>query len=434
MSLEKILSEIKGKTHEANFASFDASKVKIGPLGEMIVRAKIMQPGWTSYQLADGTKYKTHMSADDLNQAVTTCNKKPVTNRHPAGLVNPKNWVGSTKGMTGETASFDGRWLENDLSIADETTQKDSINFPAVSAGYTWKMKSYTVQPPTWNADTQSMDEDVLLIHIQDIKINHVATAVRNPRSKGAGISFDEEGNKIPFDKNSDLIPALGFSADEDKTPTHEEKHMDDKIITRELRGFKIGGNNFDEVDVIFPESARTGVQPLLKRAEDLENALRTTQNSLDEATGQNKVLTAEKEKLEASTKDMIPKENLDEEVTKLVALKEQVNMWDAFAEAEGCNMDEFKETEPAARLLSLQKVVISKNHPNVTFDEKHISGAAMGLEAILKERHKNSNHILAGIAAGDALKSGPPEEFQSKDEQQPKKGKKSLLERALTS
>jgi hypothetical protein len=355
--------------------SFDAYTVERDSQGRAIVNAKIMKAGRLKYKTADGKVWYGNISLDELKKAVPTASHKPVTIKHPPGLVTPKDFKKYQEGFSTdgyEIKEIDGeQWLTGPVILASEkaiqTAEDEKLG---VSPGYNRKAVPTGVENE---------------FDFVDIDINHIAIGCDNPRAKGASISLDEA--------EDDSARIYSF-AKKQQTP----KPRGRMAIKQKLSAVKVGAVSMDEAPIEYEEASENAIKVLTDRESVLIQALTATQESMDNAetahktevgelSGANKILTDEvkdlKEKLENSV-------SMDEIETKIQELSDVRNV-----------ADRHKVDTKFTNVFDGMKAVVEKVSPGQSFDDAEIPGAykiIAGNEKDAIERQKSKEALAKGV------------------------------------
>ncbi len=341
--------------------SFDAVTVERDSQGRGVVSAKIMKAGRLKYQDEKGNTFYGNISLEELKKAAPSAGMKPITIKHPPGLVKPSDVTRYQEGVSAdgyEVKEIDGeQWLvgpailQSDLAIKTAETGK-----LGVSSAYNRKA-----------VPTGTKGEFDFI----DIDINHIAIGCDNPRAEGAGISLDEA--------EEDSAKIYSFA----KAAKPKKKEV---IMKRVLNAVKVGDFSLDEAPITYDEEG-TGTEQAIakfqeretksvlhmsKMQESMDEAEETHKTALGTATGENKALKKQVEDLETKQKTMISMDDLDAKVGELAEVKEQA-VFHKVKDAFGTPFDG-------------KKLVVAAVFPDESFDDSEIEGAYKTIKGNAKD------------------------------------------------
>lgn len=376
--------------------SFDAYEVKKDSQGRGIVRARIMTTGRLKYIDKNGNVFFGNISLDELKSAKerNTASLKPITVRHPPGMLSPSDVTKYQEGMSGEgfvIEEYDGKpWLVGPVVLQTDTAISAAENGEfGVSSGYQRK------------AVPTGVDGE---FDFKDIDINHIAIACKNPRAEGASISLDEAEDDS----------ARIYSFANQQKPKKKEVIMKQKLIA-----VKVGDFSLDEASIEYDETG-TGTEHAIAKYDERETKLveklELTQASMDNAqiehdqaigdlSGENKVLKAKLEELEKEKEGMVSLDDIDTMVEERAEIQNGLD-------TRGIK-SEFKT------VLEGKRLVVEHDFPNVSFDDAQIDGAYKTRnlnEGDLNERRKSKEALLKLKNGDHSMDSGNRISFSQLD------------------
>lgn len=372
--------------------SFDAVTVERDSQGRGVVSAKIMKAGRLKYQDEKGNTFYGNISVEELKKAAPSAGMKPITIKHPPGLVKPSDVTRYQEGVSAdgyEVKEIDGeQWLFGPAILqSDRAIKTAETGKLGVSAAYNRK------------AVPTGTDGEFDFV---DIDINHIAIGCDNPRAEGAGISLDEA--------EEDSAKIYSFA----KAAKPKKKEV---IMKQKLNAVKVGDFSLNEAPIEYDE-AGTGTEQAIAKLQDRETKvvarLAIVQESMDEAeethktalgtaTGENKALKAKVEELETAQKTMISVDDLDAKVGELAEVKEQAvfhKVKDAFGTP-----------------LEGKKLVVKAVYPDESFDDSEIEGAYKTIKGNSKdsaEMRKSKEALLK--QSNSSMDSGDKVSFSQID------------------
>jgi hypothetical protein len=333
--------------------SFDAYEVKKDSQGRGIVTAKIMKVGKLKYNTPEGKTFYGNISLEELEKAIPTARHKPVTIKHPPGMLNPSDVTKYQEGISTDNfriEDMDGeQWLVGDYILqSDKAIETAESGKLGTSAGY------------FRNAVPTDVDGEFDFVNID---FNHHAIGCDNPRAEGAGLSLDEA--------EEDSAKVYSFAKQQ------KPKQKREVIMKRQLNAVKVGADfSMDEAPIEYDE-AGTGtdnaISVLIDREGKLVSHMEKMQESMDNAeeahkeregelSGENKALKAKVEELEKEKETMISLDEVDEISNERSGIKDEI----AARGIEGT----FKT------ILEGKRMVVEHDFPDQSFDDAEIEGA----------------------------------------------------------
>ncbi len=391
--------------------SFSKYTLERDSQGRAVVPAKVMKAGRLKYQTPSGKVFYGNISLDSLKNAAKTANLKPITIKHPPGLLKPSDVTKYQEGISAsdfKVEEIDGeQWLVGSLVLQSEkaiqTAESGEIG---ISAGYLRNIE---------NIENIDFRDDVEF----NPDINHIAIACQNPRAKGASISLDEAEDDS----------ARIYSFANQQKPKKKEVIMKQKLIA-----VKVGDFSMDEASIEYDEEG-TGTEQAIAKFQDRETKLvsslegmRESMDSMEtdhkkevgDLTGENKGFKSRIEELEKEKENMISLDDIDAMVSERAAIQNDLD-------SRGIK-DEFKT------VLDGKKLVVNHDFPNESFDDSEIDGAYKTRnlnDGDLKEQLKSKNAIKKLKDGSHSLDSGDSVSFSQISVSALKKNRDRLKRRA---
>jgi len=329
--------------------SFDAYKVTRDSQGRALVDAKIMKVGRLKYDDGQGGTFYGNITLAELKKAAKTANLKPVTIKHPPGLVKPSDVTKYQEGFSADGFKVEERdgeqWLVGRLVLQSEKAIEtaESGKF-GISAGY--------------NRKAVRTNEKGVFDFI-NIDINHTAIGVDNPRAEGAGLSLDEASNTT----------GKVYSFAEQQPPKQREIMK----LKRTQNAVSVGSFSMDEAPIEYEQESENAIDKMVDRESQLVGALTAAQTSLDEATtdtekqvgdlsGENKGLKSQIEELETKMKGMISMDDIEGRVKELSDIQAVATL--------------HKIDVKFATPFDGKKSIVEKVYSGQSFDDSEIEGA----------------------------------------------------------
>jgi len=358
--------------------SFDNYSVVRDSQGRATLKAKIMKAGKLRYKTPSGHIFYGNISLDELKKAGLTASMKPVTVKHPPGLLTPKDVTKYQEGMSTDGYAVEEikgeQWLVGPLLLqsekAIETAESGEVG---VSTGYARKAV------PT---------SEKGVFDFTDIDINHIAIGCSNPRAEGAGLSLDEA--------EDDSARMYSFA----KTAKPQKQEV--SIMKQKLNAVKVGDYSLDEAPIEYDEGGKGAEETVLtfqRRENSLVTQLGKVQESMDSAeiasgekigelTGANTILTEQNEALKKQVGEMVSVDDIDELVNSLAEVHE-------VAELNGVEGKFKTETEGI-------KAIVDKVSPGHSLDDSELRGAY----AVIKGNPKDAKEMRKSKEALSKLKN----------------------------
>lgn len=374
--------------------SFDSYKIETDSQGRAIVNAKIMTTGRLKYKNKNGDVFFGNISLEELEKAIPSANLKPITIKHPPGMLRPSDVTKHQKGFSADgykIKEIDGKpWLFGPVVLnSEEALNVAESGELGVSAGY------------FRDAEPTGIDGE---FNFKNIDINHIAIGCDNPRAKGAGLSLDEAEDDS----------ARIYSFANQQKPEKKEVIMKQKLIA-----IKVGDFSMDEASIEYDESGTGTIQAIEKfqdRETKLVNKLVDFQESMDslevsynekigDLTGETKGLNAKVEELEQEMSKMISLDDIDKMAEERADVKAELV-------ARGIE-DDFRT------ILEGKKLVVKHDFPNQSFDDSEIEGAYKTRNVDKKDliERRKSNDALLKLKSGDhSMDSGDRVSFSQLD------------------
>lgn len=341
--------------------SFDSVTIREDAHGRATVKAKIMKVGQLRYLDQSGKEFFANINLDDLERAKTSVALKPITIKHPQGMLTDKDIKLYQEGVSadnGKIEEIDGEtWLTNDIVLTTETAKNVAREGKlGISAGYY----------------RDAVPNGVNIVDFKDIDINHIAIGCDNPRANGAELYSLDSSESI-----------TGRIFDLDKTQHKNEVSMEKRI----LNAVKGQGFSLDEAPIEYDATSSPAIEKLVNREKALvgqfESEVGKNKQSFDEQTeklkSENGNLSGEVKGLKTKTEELEKKlegsMSMDEAQNKIKELS------DIQAVATTHGMD-IKFSTP----FDGKKAVVEKVYSGQSFDDGEIDGAYKTITANPKD------------------------------------------------
>lgn len=104
----------------------------------MVVQARIARTGVQIYKNEDGTRRREYRSPAEVGHADALASLKliPFTVYHPPVMVTAENATTYTRGTTGETVTFDGKWVSATIAVQAKDAVEALGHMQQISVGY----------------------------------------------------------------------------------------------------------------------------------------------------------------------------------------------------------------------------------------------------------------------------------------------------------
>jgi len=364
--------------------SFDSVTIREDAHGRATVKAKIMKVGQLRYLDQSGKEFFANINLDDLKRAKRTVALKPITIKHPQGMLTDKDIKLYQEGISadnGQIEEIDGEtWLTNDIVLTTETAKNVAREGKlGISAGYY----------------REAVPNGANIVDFKDIDINHIAIGCDNPRANGAELySLDSS--------DSDIGRIFELDIQQTKTEVGMEKRI--------LNAVKGQGFSLDEAPIEYDTTSSPAIEKLVNREKALvgqfESEIEKAKQSFDEQTedlkakngellGETKALKAEIEKKDLKISKSI---SMDDAEAKLELLADAKNVASKLSIEIGSSLDSLGIDEKIAKL---QRMSAEKVNPGASFDsDDEVLGAFKTIQA----NPKDSSEMIKSKAA---LRSG---------------------------
>lgn len=179
--------------------------------GSLIVQAKFSRTGVQTYTNADGSKRREYRPPTEVGHAdsLTSLKLIPFTVLHPPVMVTTENATQFSRGTTGETVNFDGRWTSGTIAVQTKDGVDALGRMTQISVGYECDLEMTPgVSPEGERYDCVQ----------RNIRGNHVALVPDARAGAEAAVRMD-----------ASACLELDLSTD------HKDAHMDTAALTAQL-------------------------------------------------------------------------------------------------------------------------------------------------------------------------------------------------------
>ena len=179
------------------------------PQGGVRVDAALTRTGVLEYPGPNGTVIREYRPADEVARAdsLATLAHAPVTNRHPPGAVNPRNYKTYAVGTVAGEARMDGELVVASLVIqdADALAAIETGKRREISCGYNCDLDDTPGETP----------EGIRFDRVQrNIVYNHVAIVERGRAGSSVALRMDADGNLTIDEESMDPKEIAKLQAD----------------------------------------------------------------------------------------------------------------------------------------------------------------------------------------------------------------------------
>lgn len=179
------------------------------PQGGVRVDAALTRTGVLEYPGPNGTVIREYRPPDEVARAdsLATLAHAPVTNRHPPGAVNPRNYKTYAVGTVAGEARMDGDLVVASLVIqdADALAAVETGKRREISCGYNCDLDETPGETP----------EGIRFDRVQrNIVYNHVAIVERGRAGSSVALRMDADGNLTIDEENMDPKEIAKLQAD----------------------------------------------------------------------------------------------------------------------------------------------------------------------------------------------------------------------------
>ncbi len=269
------------------------------PQGFLKIGGNISRTGVLTYVRADGTEFRELRTPDEVFRpdSLRTLEMAPLTDRHPAGLVNTRNVRDLQVGLV-TMPRKDARFIAADLVVQDQRMidKIDKGDARELSAGYTCNIDS---NPGEHNGERFDGIQ-------RDIIYNHVALGPRDWGRAGNDVRLHVDG------MDADLMPILAVQRQDDRDrriPEIETRRNQMDSVT-----IKIDGLEF--------EVAKTAAPAIEKALGDRDGKLSAATKRADEAEGKLDAITKERDETKTKLDEATSPETVSARVKERVALE----------------------------------------------------------------------------------------------------------------
>ena len=270
------------------------------PQGFLKVGGNISRVGVLTYVRADGSEFRELRTPSEVfrDDSLRTLEMAPLTDRHPAGLVNTRNVRDLQVGIvTG--ARKDARFVAGDLVVQDQRMidKIDRGDARELSAGYTCSIDG---TPGEFNGERFDGIQRAIVY-------NHVALGPRDWGRAGNDVRLHVDGI------DADLLPVVGVELRQDdrdrRIPEIETRKNKMDMVT-----IKIDGLDF--------EVAKTAAPAIEKAMGERDGKLAAATKRADEAEGKLDAVTKERDETKVKLDEANSPETLATRVKGRVALE----------------------------------------------------------------------------------------------------------------
>lgn len=318
-----------------------ASKGEMTPEGFLMVEARATRIGVLKYRQADGTIIRELRHPDEVfnPDSMNSLALKPVTNNHPASLLDSESASLHQVGMTGEIVRKDeNRYLTVKTVITDKKTIQDAENGKVeVSPGYTCEL-DFT--PGVFDGEEYDAIQ-------RNIRYNHLATVKKGRSGPEVRLRLDAE-DAVQDDLNQNEKERGKTMKLKIKGKSYEVADDVGEAIKAHIDAMESEKEESEEEE----EKAKKDAKDMKKKCDEAEKAKDVLQAKADGF--ESEIAKMKKERTDAGSLD----------VKKLV--KERVAL-EKVASAAG--VDKFDAMDD----LDLKKAVILADSPETKLDGKSV-------------------------------------------------------------
>lgn len=347
-----------------------ATKTDAGFLKAPVYATRV---GVFKYMKADGTILREYRPAEEVFRpdSMESLAGVPLTNRHPAGLLNSKNAKSHMVGYTSDKVDREDLFIKTLVTITDEDTIKDVElkGIREVSCGYTCEleMKSGTFDGEEYDAIQRN------------IKYNHLALVEKGRAGRDV---------RLKLDADSAILD-------------NELEKQNDK--GESMAKMKIGEAEF-EVEAGVAQAIQTTLKEAKKDADDrvaskekevseMKAKADAAQAKLDEATEEIKKLKEAK----------LDEAKIQELVAKRAKLLETAKPF-LKADTDFSQMSE----------LEIKKAVVLAKHPEVKLDDKSEVYVEARFDAILETKEEKKDDLKKTLSKVEESRKDSKDEKES--------------------
>lgn len=305
----------------------------------------VTRTGVFTYVNADGTLRRELRHPDDVLRidSLKTMKMIPITNNHPADLVNPQNAQELTIGFVGENIRPDGSHVAAPVSITVGSAIEE------VHAGKRQLSLGYTV-----DVIEEAGEYDGISYQYRqtNIRYNHLALVNKARAGDKAKLKFDgfnlDEG---------DAILCTDEIKDDDNSSKNKQKPKQEVDVMSKTSNFNIDGISYDAA----PEVVNF-INKLQSKHDTIEGELNTKLDEVDKLNEKVTTLTANLDDANSKIKKL---ENTDHSESVNKAVKERVDIMqiaEKVVDTKKNNLDEMSNEE-------IMKAVIVSQDSDAKFD-----------------------------------------------------------------
>lgn len=323
--------------------------------------------GVFNYRRSDGQVVRELRLPEEVfsPESMATLKGVPITNRHPSEMVNVKNAKMYTVGYTSDRVDNDGRFLRTDGTLIDEDIIKEleSKRLREVSCGYTCDLEA---NPGVYEGEEYDLVQ-------RNIRYNHLAVVDRGRAGPSVRLHLDSDSaiqdTGDNFENRGGTMPKMKLGG--------AEYEVDSGLATA--------------IDAAMKDEKKKGYDECM---EDMKKKKMDSESEIANLKKENEKLTAKKDELENTVKELSSKKVDASEVHKLVVARQSLIQKAMSILPEETKFDTMTDIE-------IKKAAIAKKYPELKLDEKSTDYIEARFDAIVENEPKGTLKKLANAVSG---------------------------------